>query len=109
MKITSVLLCVVAVLTAAAGSAQGQDLLESDLTARLSRASSPSSSQAKANEIMDENLTYSGIAVELYKTDNLLELFNPFAPPKYGSSQDNVLLDPDTGKGRAWKLFSIGF
>ena len=63
----------------------------------------------KANEIVKGNVAYSGIVVEAIKTDNLLQLFNPFAPAKYGSAEDNTLDDVATGKPRAWKLFSIRF
>ena len=58
---------------------------------------------------MKGNIAYSGIAVAAFKTDNLLQLFNPFAPAKYGSALDNTIEDPKTGKARGWKLFSIRF
>jgi hypothetical protein len=63
----------------------------------------------KANEVVKGNVTYSGSAVEAFKTGNPLQLFNPFAPAKYDSGEDNVLRDSVTGRASAWKLFSIRF
>ena len=109
MKRIAILVCGLAVLTSGTQLARAQDTLESDLNTRLGKAAAPSSNEAKANEMMRGKITYSGIAVELLKTDNLLQLFNPFAPAKYGSASDNTIEDPASGKPRAWKLFSIEF
>jgi hypothetical protein len=105
----SILVCGLAVLTSGSQLARAQDSLESDLNTRLGKASTHSSNEVKANEMMRGKVTYSGIAVQFLKTDNLLQLFNPFAPAKYGSAVDNTIEDPGTGKPRAWKLFSIQF
>ena len=83
--------------------------MESDYSARLRKASSLSLSEVKANEIVRGDLAYSGIAVSAIKTDNLLQLFNPVAPPKYGSAEDNTLRDSITGRTSGWKIFSIRF
>jgi hypothetical protein len=99
----------VIILAAAAGPAHAQDPFESQLSARLDRAVSLSSSEVKQNEIVKEHIAYSGIAVELLKSDNPLELINPFAPDKYATFEDNTLPDPSTGRPRGWKLFSIQF
>jgi hypothetical protein len=40
---------------------------------------------------------------------NPLQMLNPRAPAKYGTSADSVILDPDTGKWRGIKLFEILF
>ncbi len=40
---------------------------------------------------------------------NPLQMLNPKAPAKYGTSADSVILDPDTGKWRGIKLFEIIF
>ena len=109
MKRMSLLLFGFAVLAAAAQSAHAQDTMESQLSARLGKAISLSANEVKPNEIAKGNVAYSGIAVEAVKTDNLLQLFNPFAPAAYGSADDNTLHDPGTGKARGWKLFSIQF
>ena len=67
----------------------------------------------RANEIRHGPLTYSGIFVELVKSDNRLQLINPMAPPQYGSSWDNVVFNPSAepaGSGReGLKLFAINF
>ena len=109
MKRISLLLCGIAILVAAGGSAQADNTLESQLSGRLGKAISLSSGEVKVNQAVKGNVTYSGIAVALVKTDNLLELFNPLAPATYGSPLDNTLQDRDTGKPRAWKVFSIQF
>jgi hypothetical protein len=36
-------------------------------------------------------------------------MLNPYAPAKYGTAEDSVILDPDTGKWRGIKLFTINF
>ena len=109
MKRMSILVWGFAMLAFGTQLARAQDAMESQLNARLAKASMLSLSEVKPNEIVRDNLTYSGILVEAVKTDNLLQLFNPFAPPKYGSARDNTIEDPATGKARAWKLFSIRF
>jgi hypothetical protein len=98
-----------AVLTSGTQLARAQDSMESQLNARLLKASSLSLREVKPNEIVKGDIAYSGIAVEAIKTDNLLQLFNPAAPAKYGSAEDNTLRDSITGKASAWKLFSIRF
>jgi hypothetical protein len=40
---------------------------------------------------------------------NLLQMVNPKAPAKYGTSADSVILDADTGKWRGIKLFEFNF
>jgi hypothetical protein len=109
MKRMSILVCGLAVLTIGTQLAHAQDAMESQLNARLAKASMLSLSEAKPNEIVKDKVTYSGILVEAVETDNLLQLFNPFAPAKYGSAQDNTIEDPASGKARGWKFFSIRF
>jgi hypothetical protein len=36
-------------------------------------------------------------------------MLNPKAPPEYGRAEDNVYLDPDTGKWKGIKLLTINF
>jgi hypothetical protein len=109
MKRTLILVCGLTVLAAGAQLARAQDTLESQLNSRLEKGGALSSSEVKPNEMVAGNVAFSGIAVEVLKTDNLLQLFNPFAPAKYGSADENTLHDPGTGKARGWKLFSIQF
>jgi len=109
MKRISILLGVFAVLTANAQPVTSEEALESQLATRLSKASSLIAYDVKPNEVVRDRVSYSGIAVQLLKTDNLLQLFNPAAPAKYGSAEDNVLRDSVSGRASAWKLLSIGF
>ena len=109
MKRMSIVLFGFAVVAAATLTAYGQNSMESQVNSRLSKAGSITASQVKPNEVVKRKVAYSGIAVEAYKTDNLLQLFNPFAPAKYGSALDNAMYNPGTGTARAWKVFSIQF
>jgi hypothetical protein len=109
MKRTSIVLFSFAVLATAALPAYGQDSMQSQLNARLNKAVSISASEMKPNEMVRGKVAFSGIAVSAFKADNLVQLFNPFAPAKYGSALDNAVQDPGTGKARAWKVFSIQF
>jgi hypothetical protein len=109
MKRTCIVLFGFAVLAAAAHPAYGQNSMQSQLSTRLSKAVTISASEVKPNEIVKGKVAYSGIAVSAFKTDNPVQLFNPFAPAKYGAALDNAMQDPGTGRARAWKLFSIQF
>jgi len=52
----------------------------------------------------------SGVIPSASRADNPLQILNPFAPAKYGTSEDNVSLDPGIpGKWDGIKLFSISF
>ncbi len=65
----------------------------------------------KPNTIQGLNpaITYSGVIPQVVKSDNPLQLINPFAPARYGSGMDNLDRDIVTGKERGLKLFSLGF
>ena len=63
----------------------------------------------KPNEIISGPITFSGAAIEAYKTDNLFQLINPAAPESYGYAEDNVVRDPINGKVSGIKLFSVKF
>jgi hypothetical protein len=109
MKRVYILACALAILTANAQPADTKGSLESRLSAGLSKASVAVSNVAKPNEIVKGKITYSGIVVQLLKTDNALQLLNPAAPSRYGSAEDNVIKDPINGKASGWKIFSIRF
>jgi hypothetical protein len=109
MKRMSIVLFGFAAIAAAALPSYGQDSMESQLSTRLGKAVSISSSEVKPNAIVKGKVAYSGIAVSALKTDSLVQLFNPFAPARYGSALDNAVQDPGTGRARAWKVFSIQF
>ncbi len=98
-----------AMLIASGLPVRAQDALESQVNARLDRARALSSLEVKPMEIINGKVTYSGIAVELLKADNLLELVNPLAPANYGSGEESILRDPHSGRVYAWKLLSIRF
>jgi hypothetical protein len=69
----------------------------------------PQFTEQKPNEIRAGRLTLEGITVEAVKTDNPLQLLNPFAPSQYGEAEDNVLRDPISGRISGLKLFSVRF
>ena len=53
---------------------------------------------------------YGGMLYKAYKTDNPLQLINPFAPREYRQSEATVLpRDPITGVPSGFSLFSIRF
>jgi len=109
MKTVFILLATFAVYSASAQPATNEEALDSQLITRLSKASSLMRYDAKPNEVVSGHVTYSGIAVELLKSHNPLQLVNPLAPASYGSADDNVLRDSVSGRASAWKIFSIGF
>jgi hypothetical protein len=65
--------------------------------------------EQKPNELRVGKITLSGIAVEAVKVDNPLQLFNPWAPPEYGESQDNATFGLITDRVTGWKLFAFEF
>jgi hypothetical protein len=65
--------------------------------------------EQKPNELRLGKITLSGIAVEAVKVENPLQLFNPWAPPEYGESQDNATFSLITNRVTGWKLFSFEF
>ena len=105
----SIVLFGFAVVAAAALPSYGQDSMESKRSTRLSKAVSISASEVKPNEIVRGKVACSGIAVSAFKTDSMVQLFNPFAPAKYGAALDNALQDTGARRDGAWKLFSIQF
>src|SRR5207248_1270485 len=78
-------------------------------TARRLRETNVQITLERPNEFPVNNLTYEGIAIQLFRTDNLFQLFNPFAPPEYGRAEANVSLDPVTGRASGLKLFALRF
>jgi hypothetical protein len=109
MKRMFALICGFMVLAATVQQAAAQDALESEFDSRLSKAISLSLEEVRPNEVTSAGLSFSGIIVAAFKTDNLLQLVNPFAPSRYGSAEDNSLRDFQTSKLSGWKLFSIRF
>src|SRR5215472_13991981 len=50
-----------------------------------------------------------GVLPRMARGGNPLQMLNPKAPPEYGRAEDSVELDPDTGKWKGIKLFTINF
>jgi hypothetical protein len=107
----SALLSLVAALGLAAAdnpTVQTDDSVEAR-TARRLREINVQITLERPNEYTVNNVTYEGIAVQLFRTDNPLQLFNPFAPAEYGLAEANVSLNPVTGKAAGLKVFGLRF
>jgi hypothetical protein len=52
---------------------------------------------------------YSGVAVQVAKSRNPLQLINPLAPASYGSAEANTVRDPASGRSEGLRLLTIGF
>lgn len=50
-----------------------------------------------------------GVLVRAARGGNPLQMLNPKAPAVYGKAEDTVEVDPDTGKWKGIKLFTINF
>jgi hypothetical protein len=61
------------------------------------------------NEMAFQRFILRGAAVQWFKTDNLLQLFNPFAPARYGSGEQNLAYDVITGRPKGITVLSIDF
>jgi hypothetical protein len=61
------------------------------------------------NQIKGKRVVYSGIAVQLVKTDRPWQLINPFAPPEYGPAEQNTTRNPINGRMSGLKFFSVSF
>jgi hypothetical protein len=104
------------VLTLASATAMAQDTITRDTyrilpSPKEKEALAASTRVEKPNEIKIGRKTFSGVAVQLIKTDNPLQLINPFAPKEYGSGEDTLVADRDpvTGNHTGLKFFSVSF
>ena len=50
-----------------------------------------------------------GVLARAARGGNPLQMLNPKAPAVYGTAEDNVYLDPETGKWKGIKLLTINF
>jgi hypothetical protein len=50
-----------------------------------------------------------GVLPRAARGGNIFQMLNPKAPAQYGKAEDSVVLDPDTGKWKGIKLFTINF
>ena len=112
MKKLPVFLAGLALLSISAGAQVAnegdQDFIETE-AARKALETPPVLTEPKPNQITAGNFTYDGIAVELTKVDNPLQLINPGAGPEYGKAEDNLVRDPITGRVSGLKLLSLEF
>ena len=63
----------------------------------------------RPNEISFGRGTADGIVIELFRTDNPLELINPAAPERYGSANDNTVQDITSQKPSGLKFLQFRF
>ena len=51
-----------------------------------------------------------GVIPRISRGGDPLQMLNPFAPAKYGTAEENTVLDADVlGRGDGIKLFSVSF
>jgi hypothetical protein len=50
-----------------------------------------------------------GVLPRAARGGNPFQMLNPKAPAQYGKAEDSVVLDPETGKWKGIKLFTINF
>jgi hypothetical protein len=51
-----------------------------------------------------------GVTPRIIRGGDPLQMLNPFAPAKYGTGEENTVLDPDVpGRGDGIKLLSVSF
>ena len=55
------------------------------------------------------NVKLEGVAVQVIKAPNPLQLINPFAPPEYGSGYRNVVYGSMPGKVIGVKVLAVTF
>src|SRR5580765_1346306 len=104
MKASLSFLALLAAGTVNAQSPNPSDVLETRLT-REARTSLTNPESPTLNRIMGQRFIYTGIAIELMRADNSLQMLNPFAPERYGTAEQNVVRDPITGQVSGLKLF----
>ena len=109
MKKLSVMVGALLAISAFAETPARDDFPET-FVARRARENPPTVSDLeKPNEIIAGPISYSGIAVQVLRSDDLAQLFNPGAPERYGFGEDNLVRDPIDGKVSGLKLFAIQF
>src|ERR1700719_2892762 len=72
----------------------------------FTKANKPRPSQT-APPLRRENTE--GSLARAVRGGNPFQLLNPKAPAVYGRAEDNVFLDPDTGKWKGFRLLTINF
>ena len=70
----------------------------------------PAFDQAKPKlRLFPKKALYSGALVDLSKSSRPLQLLNPFAPAKFGSGLNNLVIDSTTAKTKWIALFSVRY
>lgn len=79
------------------------------MSADAGTSAQPQEDVVALNELPLDGFTLRGAAVQWIKTDNLLQLFNPFAPEEYGSGVQNLAYDAITGRPKGLLILAIDF
>ena len=77
--------------------------------ARQKHVHSTPTDRPKPDQLVGRRFTFSGIAVQVIKAENPLQLLNPIAPEEYGSDEDKVNRDLHSGKVDGLKILSFKF
>jgi hypothetical protein len=92
------------VLIASFALAQPPQVQKKTFTAKVQRKARPAPTPPPLKR---ENTD--GVLARASRGGNPFQMLNPKAPAVYGKAEDSVELDPDTGKWRGIKLFTINF
>ena|SRR2546421_2922985 len=92
------------VVFASMSSAQSPQPQKKTFTAKVQRKARPAPTPPPLKK---ENTD--GVLARAARGGNPFQMLNPKAPPQYGKAEDSVELDPDTGKWKGIKLFTINF
>ena len=107
MKTALVMVGLLAGLAASAQSSRPDTVLKQ--TTDQLRVQVQSEPIAKPNQVSTKKVTYSGIVVQLVKSDKPLQMINPAAPAEYGPAEQNVVRNPVNGRVMGWKFLSLQF
>jgi hypothetical protein len=107
MKTTTLIILMVAALAACdQASAVTSQPARSHSTTLVQRRHSVQSHRPAA----EARPQVTGVIPRAIRSGNPLQMLNPFAPAKYGTAEENTVLDADVlGGGDGIKLFSVSF
>jgi len=107
MKPTTVTIVLVAALAACDQASAATSQHASSHSTTLVQRRHPVQSHRPAAEIRPQA---TGVIPRAIRSGNPLQMLNPLAPAKYGTAEENVVLDPDRpGKWNGIKLLGISF
>jgi hypothetical protein len=95
--------------------ATGQDTIVERSETDLLSAASPEKlpklvfSENAPDRIVGKRFVFSGPLVALFKSEELLQAFNPFSVSNSGADRDGVELDPNLPPPGGFTLFRLGF